>query len=680
MERDRPDPWIYDPQRDHRPRWITMPMQRGSVFVFFSLLAVPGAGLVILKSQVPLETTLGVMLGATVAYVLMDVMAYFVRCDNQRFQVLPWPPLGGIISSTPRLGWISRGFSRLFSWIAWKLPFVPIFVFEPQKDPSAKIPRLRDDHFYAAWSLLGVALVYFAFYRGLKPFESGENLFHLSIESFPPAAFLYALLLPLIWLVSALWAYLRRYRITLLLAIAIGILLYGIGSTRLIESTIGGPSHTYNVVVAPITDMLYPHDVIRPLRALRDEHGRKPNLIIVAASGGGILAAGWTTTVLCKLQESFPQFRRELRLISAVSGGAVGSAYYVGGHRSSDDPSPLPCEGRKGIIDSSIQTSLAVSAYGFAFPDFRRMLLPIWTDEDFDRGHLLEQHWRAIANLMNGRAEQDVVLLSDWREDIKAGRKPAVIFNATVMETGERIAITPLSTLQRQWSGWKRGNFVVPERFHHAKTLSEFLVYADTHSIDVWTAARLSASFSYVSPAARASFVERQAGYMTRGRLPDPTREPHGLLHLIDGGYHDNFGVASALDWLAAVLEHEPANDLPFARIALVEIRAKPESSDRIAASAWNAAWLGPLLGLMNSWDLAQTASDDTAVNRTIERFRRLQEFLGIPVTFESFVFVPETNGPHSWHLSQAQKQIVQESWQTETNRTTFQAFNRKLN
>src|SRR5262249_27402625 len=48
------------------------------------------------------------------------------------------------------------------------------------------------------------------------------------------------------------------------------------------------------------------------------------------------------------------------------------------------------------------------------------------------------------------------------------------------------------------------------------------------------TAARLSASFPYVSPAARS-------------HLGDPDS---ALAHVVDGGYYDNYGVTSLVEWL----------------------------------------------------------------------------------------------------------------------------------
>ena len=514
-----------------------------------------------------------------------------------------------------------------------------------------------------------------AVYFLLKP----GSVIDIGPESLPPVAFLYALLLPIIWLLSGLWLHFRRYRIILFLLVFLGVGLYTIGGTRWAESTIGGPAHTYDVYPLPQGIKPLPAvDVIDSLKKLEE-----PTLTVVAASGGGILAAGWTAKVLSQLHAGCHAFRKELRLISAVSGGSVGAAHYVNSHGQQTDP--LASDRLASLVEDSMQTSLAITAYGLIFPDFRRAIFPLWTDETLDRGRLAEADWRKTANLSNARLPQDIVLLSDWREAIREGSKPAVIFNATVMETGERIGMTPISSLASDWFGGKPAHHLPPPRRHDTTTLSTFLGGPDQYSLDVWTAARLSATFSYVSPAARAAFVtDRQGNEILARRIPSADKEKkerNGLFHLIDGGYHDNYGVASALGWLDAAVSELDLQQLPFVRIALIEIRASLEAEPK-PSGQWTAAWLGPVMGLVNSWGLSQTAVNDTAVNRLIQSkktseglvpYQRKSKLYNVP--FQSFVFVPQGKGPLSWHLSKAEKQFVHDSWKEDRNQAVLQEF-----
>jgi hypothetical protein len=221
--------------------------------------------------------------------------------------------------------------------------------------------------------------------------------------------------------------------------------------------------------------------------------------------------------------------------------------------------------------------------------------------------------------------------------------------------------------------------------------------------MDVWTAVRLSATFAYVSPPARARLRCRSED---AGCRSDELADEFAPLHLIDGGYHENFGVASALDWLTRAMRAcVAAQSCPFARIALIEIRATPVARAEEPGSEWSAAWLGPVHGLMNSWDFAQTSSNDTQVDRFLRLLRRLPQ----PLPFESFVFEPEyvrdeekptpveadcckysccsSQTPRkprqfalSWHLSDDQKAEIDDYWRDPRNQCALRAFLRFVN
>ena len=114
--------------------------------------------------------------------------------------------------------------------------------------------------------------------------------------------------------------------------------------------------------------------------------------------------------------------------------------------------------------------------------------------------------------------------LSTWNEKVLRGELPAIIMNSTITESGER--------LLRCTTGMGKGSNVGRARVDSA----------ELHTIDgkhldvaVLTAARLSASFTYVLPSARA-------------------KAPGNQPHIVDGGYYDNYGMATLADWLDAAL------------------------------------------------------------------------------------------------------------------------------
>jgi hypothetical protein len=728
-ERHTKPTWLPDPGEQNR--WVTIPIRRKSVFWWFTLLGAPAAAIVVLRAtnypfvswegSARLWALAGLLLGWLLSYLLMHIVAAFVRTENQEYQVLPWRPGAFIPKYLRRFSYTSAivdrlarflaRFARFMRWLLSKLfaLVAPDEIVEVSPDGTRLLKR---DHFFAAVSALSVILTYTIIYWFFKPIGTVDSLLDQllpewmrALENLPPAGFIYALLFPLIWIVAALWAWLGRYRLALYFAVIFSAAVYWLTSVSWLPAFLGNPVHTYDVVAMENASPLEPQAILAPVG---DGQQRK-NLIIVAASGGGILAAGWTAHVLTQLHAAYPEFGRELRLISSVSGGSVGAAHYVNSvsEISRLSNAQLRDAALQGIAEDAMTSSLSSTAYGVAFPDFKRAIFPFIVDEEFDRARLLEADWRTIANCRKHATrpigaqldfrefcrkvpeeeQKKPVWFSRWRKDIEAGNKPAVIFNATVMETGQRVAITPLATLQSGWAG----SMLNPPRHNQAQTLSEFLSakgqtatqadpakadgeqtkkptcadpqYQNGYDIDVWTAARLSASFSYVSPAARAACTN----YGKKTRISSEEKSP-GRLHLIDGGYHDNYGVASALDWLSAAVKAYGKNPLPVSRIALVEIRAQPDIPREAAQNEWSSAWLGPFWGLFNSWGYAQMSSNDTSVNQLIARFKNDLETSKKGVEFDSFVFVPESPGPLSWHLSEDQKEKLRNSWKSGNN------------
>src|SRR4029077_13539024 len=85
--------------------------------------------------------------------------------------------------------------------------------------------------------------------------------------------------------------------------------------------------------------------------------GQGGTVVIVAASGGGIVASAWTTTVLQELRKADANFDRELRLISSVSGGSVGAAYYLSALERGSDRVDIA-----SVVDASETGSLEASS------------------------------------------------------------------------------------------------------------------------------------------------------------------------------------------------------------------------------------------------------------------------------------------------------------------------------
>ena len=249
---------------------------------------------------------------------------------------------------------------------------------------------------------------------------------------------------------------------------------------------------------------------------------------------------------------------------------------------------------------------------------------------------------------------------------IRSGRIPAPIFNATAMEVGRRVMITPIR-FEEPISGGRAG----PRR---APTLSEYLLgerstsYAD---LPLWTAARLSATFPYVTPAARWEGVATRVPH--HDERPDATPDYRAAHHMIDGGYYDNYGVASALDWLRIVFEHRVAcvdcAHLPrLRRVAVVQLRAfSPAPPNAVRpSSSFIATLAGPAVGIASIRDGTATSRNEIELGDFVDSWN--QRLAG-ELSIRAFTIEParrEDPGPLSWRLTPSQVGAMKTRWRDE--------------
>ena len=277
---------------------------------------------------------------------------------------------------------------------------------------------------------------------------------------------------------------------------------------------------------------------------------KHPNPILIAASGGGIQASAWLTTVMRELnQKTNGNFRDRVALISGVSGGSVG-AFLLGSHWNGDWEVPKA----KARI-----TSLGRVAWATVGLDLFRPIVSGTSFGDWDRGYALEQDIdRRAGSLVPGGNT-----LANWAA--AAGEKfPVFLFNATVVETGGPVAF---ATGEFPSAGFVRNHPNAPSPGHvslsHQAFFANYCPAYAIHDVRVATAARLSATFPYVSPAARPKGDAAVCNY-----------------HFVDGGYYDNYGLVSLLQWLDDGLEEmTDAERNGLGIITILVIRGKiPES------------------------------------------------------------------------------------------------------
>lgn len=631
-----------DPPRELPPwtRFFALPPGPLTFFAF-PALALPGT-IIIAKRAVALPAALAAALGAAVvAYLGAMIIAGLLTAAHRDYAPIPDPlarRFARVVSQIPwvvsAVRWARRQASR---WLTWP-------PFDGSWDPEEG--GMDVDHFVA----LGFCAATFAVFVGQAIlFRPGSRY----VAALPPGALLITLGVLLVWVFGALTFHLRRYRLSPVLAVVV---VAGLGYG------VFGYDHHFHVQRRSAPALLTPEEVVASVG--------DGNLVVVATTGGGIVAAGWTTLALERLVDARPALRREIRLLSGASGGSVGGAFYIAGLREAAGGA----RGDRPLADvlqeahaRAVASSLDAVAYGLVFLDVPRLLTGglAFGRTDADRGYYLEKRWR---NLAAG----EPVSMHGLAELIKAGVLPAPIFNVTAMETGRRVMATPVTFGSKEHP--------------RAPTLDEYLLSPTTGTpahepagtapppaeqvdIDLWTAARLSATFPFVTPAARA-YIDQQSGTGAAGH------------HMIDGGYNDNYGVASTLDFLAPVMAARQAGALGFKRLLIIQLRgSNPDSPVPAPAPGIEATLIGPLIGVLNVRDGATLPRNEAALDQFLALAK---DITGLRV--KTLVFQPQRRQPGtlveeplSWHLTGRQKADLRQRWDSqpdlETNLCTMRSF-----
>jgi hypothetical protein len=341
---------------------------------------------------------------------------------------------------------------------------------------------------------------------------------------------------------------------------------------------------------APISDHFYRiwpraqteldrDQVLTPARLLEEAGRAQRPIVLVAIAGGGIQSAAWSTQVLTGLEKavqearntekfhSLPGFSGSVQCMSGVSGGSVGAMFYAASYGPGGLPAPRSSESKthvvdphflKRIVEAAEDTSLGQAVWGLAYLDMRRAWFPFGIKNLYlDRAEKMELKWATngaqamtIADENSPAFDMNLrnATLAGWQKDVREGIRPAIIFNGTIVETGDRIAFSTAPT-SRFYEGQRE--FVT---FNQEGSLVNTSLYpgADLH---ITTAARLSATFPMVSPTGRPCVArsgdDREKGiFQPEGSDAKLIPNKSGLYHVVDGGYYDNTGLSALTHWL----------------------------------------------------------------------------------------------------------------------------------
>ena len=405
--------------------------------------------------------------------------------------------------------------------------------------------------------------------------------FFAGADRFPTLATLLIMSTILCWALAGIAFFADRYRVPVLTTLIV---------LMVIPRMLGwvGDKEEHYFSTSTVQDGAKINPVLTPAAILDarlpEDPSQGPPLIIVTATGGGLHASSWTATVLAELEHQFAgddgrgePFHKHLLLASSVSGGSVGLLTYLRElHEGTID---LPGDpGRKRMQMAAQCSSLEGIGWGLMYYDLQKSFVPVIPqfiapssgDGDLDGAPMFKDRtWalrKSIARNQNDDYcrdmwNRDTGSQSGWKMDVftnpillrniannatneklereltlrnllpePASGIPAFTMNTTTIEKGERFLLAnyrvPHYELDRG-AGYPAESFV--EVFGICNPRVPDLPLA--------TAAQLSATFPYVSSATRvAHSVDDRS------------------VHFVDGGYYDNDGTASALEFLRYAL------------------------------------------------------------------------------------------------------------------------------
>jgi hypothetical protein len=273
---------------------------------------------------------------------------------------------------------------------------------------------------------------------------------------------------------------------------------------------------------------------------------------IVAARGGGMYAAQHTARFLARAQDLYPNFAHHVFAVSAVSGGSIGASLFSAlvneRQRQLGASPPLVAaaagerwfeEHANAFLDNDFLASVTAATL---FRDTVARLIPcldvsvgqvrLCPTAFLDRARAFEE---TLELTWDARAPHLGAKTNPFRDSFArhwdpAGGSPALLLNTTEVETGERVVLAP----------FKLENEDVPSLLSLTERAPEL-------HVSLSTAAGLSARFPGIGSAGW--YHARTAGGKVKRRL-------------VDGGYFDNSGVATALDVIAVIRRQRPQASL----------------------------------------------------------------------------------------------------------------------
>ncbi|MCG5062224.1 MAG: hypothetical protein KA714_30720 [Limnoraphis sp. WC205] len=304
---------------------------------------------------------------------------------------------------------------------------------------------------------------------------------------------------------------------------------------------------------------------------------------VVSAQGGGIFAAYHAALTLSRLQDLSPEFASHIFAISGVSGGSVGATVFsslvkeeTSVERCDDGMLPSIQDTPQLLSPKSLEAKAhCLLAHDFLspllaaglFPDLIQRFFPSipFFSQTFDRARGLEYAFEYAWIVKPWKEKFKPFAVSYKDENLKnplnksyydhwkpTGKAPALVFNTTVVETGERLLISPFTFNTSD------------SKFPVLKDISTVACGSDEKypsiNFSLSTATFLSARFPIVTPVAWFNQCSEKNG--------DHIQK---ISRLADGGYFENSGFSTAFE-IGERLKKTLPKDKPSFKIVYLAI------------------------------------------------------------------------------------------------------------
>lgn len=546
---------------------------------------------------------------------------------------------------------------RLFSgsrFVAW---LEKIFDQGEEEGSDAAARKIHGIHATAFATVVLIVIIYIVGYFVFSPTNESAEIRNL----LPAMGYVLGLIAVLVAVFSGLTLFLDRFRFPVLLAtILLSWINYQIKDSDhyfLIDQEAKDESG------APLE---HPANFKDATLARLDGNGG--HVTLVCCEGGGIQAAAWTGQVLQGLStidpddpDFAPQFSKSIHLISSTSGGSVGALHYL---ESFDPETGIPDPDRLSrVASAAADPSLQEALWGLIYPDLFRPLLPVRLySPEVDRGWAIERAFIRTTELVRGDNAGDSNI-SDWMRRAQSGKMPGVCFNTTSLTEGRQMAIAtldyPVSYAHPSGQGQPYASAIAYRTFDHLYHPAGQKSAPDMSKV---TAARMSATFPYVTPSAR-------------GRYTSDSEEEPPAFYIADGGYFDNLGTVAAVEWIrSAMVDTEIRTRIESITILMIiAFPGDQAAEDGIlppiknmtppeTGSPWLNAFLGPIVGMMNIRNSLQQAHGHLEIGEIQQQYEGLINV----VVVQPNGFPTGYDPPLSWQLSERDKAYIRYSWSTE--------------